>query len=166
MIKENKKFKVIFVCLGNICRSPVAHGVFEDIVNKAGFSNDFEIDSAGTAAYHQGEMADRRMRETARGHNIEITHLARKIKKEDLDYFDMVLAMDSQNLFDLQSLAQNKEQLEKIILFRTYDPLANGQEDVPDPYYGGSEGFENVYYIVSRTGKILLDKINENKALR
>jgi protein-tyrosine phosphatase len=156
---DKKPAKVLFVCLGNICRSPVAHAVFEHLLQQINLQDIIKADSAGTAAYHAGEKADSRMRATALEHGVDITHIARQFRRSDFDSFDLILAMDSQNMRDILKIAVNDEQRSKVKLFRTYDPQAGSNMDVPDPYYGGAEGFENVFVIVERTGKVLLDSL-------
>jgi protein-tyrosine phosphatase len=157
------KLKIMFVCMGNICRSPLAHAVFEDIVKKDEAENAFEIESSGTINYHVGELPDARMRETARRHGITMSHRARQFKKADLDDYDMILAMDKENLANIRKLARSRDQLDKIQLFRNFDPQANDEAEVPDPYYGGEEGFENVFEIVTRTSQHLLTALKSQK---
>ena len=149
--------------MGNICRSPLAHAVFEDIVKKSSAENSFEIESCGTIGYHVGELPDARMRETARHHGITMSHRARQLKKTDLDEYDMILAMDNENLANIRKLARNRDQLDKIQLFRNFDPDAVGEAEVPDPYYGGAEGFEIVFQIVARTAQNLLTELTTHK---
>lgn len=151
------KTRVLFVCLGNICRSPAAEGVFRHLVTEAGLTNRFTIDSAGTGAWHEGEKADRRMRQAAERRGIALTSIARQVTADDFERFDHVFAMDASNLRTLRSLAP-PEHRDKIRLFRDADPEAPG-EDVPDPYYGGADGFEDVLDIVTRTGRVLLDEL-------
>ena len=151
------KTRVLFVCLGNICRSPAAEGVFRHLVAEAGLTNRFTIDSAGTGAWHEGEKADRRMRQAAERRGIALTSIARQVTVNDFERFDHVFAMDTSNLRTLRSLAP-PEHRDKIRLFRDADPEAPG-EDVPDPYYGGADGFEDVLDIVTRTGRVLLDEL-------
>ena len=157
------KTKIMFVCMGNICRSPLAHAVFEDMVKKANVENQFEIESSGTIGYHVGELPDGRMRETARSHGVPMTHRARQFKKGDLYHYDIILAMDRENLANIRRLAKNEAQLDKVQLFRDFDPDASGNAEVPDPYYGGAEGFENVFQIVNRTSANLLTQLTKNE---
>ncbi len=151
-----KKTKILFVCLGNICRSPLAHAVFEDMVKKAGREDEFEIESCGTGAWHVGSLPDERMRAEAAKHGIEMTHRGRTLQVLDFEYYDLILPMDlsnKQNLLD-KALGDDKD---KIKLFRSFDPLAEDEyAEVPDPYYGGKEGFSNVYKIVERTCENML----------
>lgn len=151
--------RVLFVCLGNICRSPAAEAVFADLIRQAGLSDTFAIDSAGTGAWHIGERADQRMRQAARRRQIEITSLARQVTREDFARFDHIFAMDASNLSALRRLAP-AEHRHKVKLFRDFDPEAPG-EDVPDPYYGGDEGFDDVLDIVTRTGRALVTELKK-----
>jgi len=160
-MKKKRKFKVMFVCLGNICRSPLAHAVFSEMLEKKGLKNDYLVESAGTSAYHQGEQADARMRETARAHGVEIDHKARQLQCSKLDEYDLILAMDRHNLEEILKLAGNERQKNKVRLFREFDFESNSQKDVPDPYFGGRDGFETVFSIVERTVESLIEEIEE-----
>ncbi|MFP4227763.1 MAG: low molecular weight protein-tyrosine-phosphatase [Salinivenus sp.] len=151
--------RVQFVCLGNICRSPLAKAVFRDKVQEAGLEDHFEIVSSGTSNYHVGDQADRRMRQTAErhGHSLE-EHRASQFSKEDLERFDHVFVMDKSNLNDVLHLDENDAHGGKVRLFREFDPEP-GDYQVPDPYHGGRQGFENVYDIVERTSDMLLHQL-------
>ena len=150
---ESKKIKVLFVCLGNICRSPMAEGAFLHLIEKAKLQDRFEVDSAGTAAYHIGKLADERMRKISANHGILLKSRARKITKEDLDYYDYILAMDKENHKNIQKLSVCP--LTNLYLMREFDDQVPGDE-VPDPYYGGLDGFEEVYEMQLRTNKKML----------
>lgn len=141
-------FKILFVCLGNICRSPMGEGAMKHIAHKN--KEQFEIDSAGTASYHIGKKADPRMRTTANRHGIELTSRARQFNVKDFDTFDYILVMDKSNKDNILSLTRTDADEKKVQLLRYYDELSFKNEDVPDPYYGGDAGFENVYNIVTR----------------
>jgi len=152
---------ILFVCLGNICRSPLAEGIFQQLVKNAGLEKEIYIDSAGTGNYHIGELADPRTRETSLKYDIELTHCARQLKSSDFSSFDYILAMDKSNLKNIELLNDGKANLEgKLFLMRRFDPGHEGK-DVPDPYFGGMEGFEEVHFILSRTMKHFLNMIVE-----
>jgi protein-tyrosine phosphatase len=133
--------RICFVCLGNICRSPTAEGVMRALVEKAGLADRVSIDSAGTGAYHVGELPDPRTREAAKRRGYSLDHRAWQFTAKDFTRFDLVLAMDSQNLRHLRVLAQGKHDVR---LFRSFDPTAGDGAEVPDPWYGGEEGFREV----------------------
>lgn len=145
------KKKILFVCLGNICRSPSAEAVFKALVDKNGDSNNFEIDSAGTSAWHVGEKADARMRRHAKNRGINITSISRKFEVEDFDHFDYIIAMDQENLDNLKQLIRNKSDLDKIHMMTKFSKKFN-YGYVPDPYYGGDDGFDLVLDILEDAG--------------
>ncbi len=157
-ITKKDPLQVCFVCLGNICRSPTAEGVFQHIVNRDGLSALVEVDSAGTAAYHVGEPANSKSRMIAEQNGVSLNSKARKFEYSDFDYFDLVIAMDNENLRDLQRLDRKSRYRDKIFLLRDFDPVP-GDKEVPDPYYGGINGFELVFEIVMRSCESLLDAI-------
>ena len=134
--------KIVFVCLGNICRSPTAHGVMEKLVADAGLAAAITIDSAGTGAYHLGELPDPRSRTHAAKRGYELAHRARQFTKSDVAAFDLVVAMDRNNLRHLQLLAGAAT--DKVVLLRSFDPTAPPGAEVPDPWYGEADGFEEV----------------------
>ncbi|KMP10420.1 protein tyrosine phosphatase [Candidatus Nitromaritima sp. SCGC AAA799-A02] len=151
--------EISFVCLGNICRSPLAQGLFQDLVNREALGDQIIVSSAGTSGWHVGDLPDNRMRQTARNKGIQLKNRARQFQKKDFDRFDLVLAMDRSNLSKLEELAPQSLSEDKLMLFRSFDPKADDEMDVPDPYYGGASGFENVFQIVQRTCPPLLDYI-------
>jgi protein-tyrosine phosphatase len=154
--------KVLFVCMGNICRSPTAHGVFESLVNSEGMARHVEIDSAGTHAYHVGESPDRRASQTATQRGYDLSYIrARSVEMSDFDYFDYILAMDEDNYSILASMAPSQHR-DKVQLFLEY-ASARDEIEVPDPYYGGAKGFEHVLDLVEEASKGLLDKIKNTK---
>ncbi|MGD8428173.1 MAG: low molecular weight protein-tyrosine-phosphatase [Balneolaceae bacterium] len=157
LISEENHYKICFVCLGNICRSPTAEGILQHLVNERGLQPYFEIDSAGTSAYHIGEPANSKSQRTANSHGIKLHSRARQFNKADLDYYDLVLAMDRENLNNIKQMASGHHE-DKIGLMRDFDPRP-GDGQVPDPYYGGAEGFENVFQIISRSCEHLLDEL-------
>jgi protein-tyrosine phosphatase len=139
-LNSNKKYKVLFVCLGNICRSPAAHGIFEHIVKENGMQDLIEVDSAGTYGGHRGELPDRRMRTAAMYRGYALTHHSRPVKSLDLIDFDLIVAMDDQNYEDLMHLAPSVPDSRKIR--RMADFLTTHKISyIPDPYYMGTEGF-------------------------
>lgn len=135
--------RVCFVCLGNICRSPTAEGVFRHLVELEGLTGGIEADSAGTAAYHSGEPPDRRATAAARARGIRVGGSARQFQASDWDRFDYVLAMDRDNFDDLKRSAPARHQA-KLHLLRQFDSASPKHASVPDPYYGGPEGFDEV----------------------
>ena len=136
--------RVLFVCLGNICRSPAAEGVFLDLLAREGLEEAFVVDSAGTAGWHTGKRADARMREAAARRGIPLPSRARQLEAADLKAFDHVLTMDADNLAEVRRLAAtHRLDAGHIRPLLTHGSKA-GSEEVPDPYYGGEEGFEHV----------------------
>ena len=155
---DSNQTSLLFVCLGNICRSPLAEGIFLQLVQEAGLADRFEIDSAGTGAWHVGERPDSRAAMVASRHGVELDSRARQITDEDLTRFDYVIAMDRENLLNIERLANSSGLEAEIHLLRDYDEEAEG-DDVPDPYYGGASGFETVYEMVHRSCQNLLDRL-------
>jgi protein-tyrosine phosphatase len=156
-----ERTSVVFVCTGNICRSPTAEGVFRHLVGAAGLTHRFEIDSAGTSSYHIGEAPDPRSAATAERRGVPLTGAARKLRSHDLDEFDFVVLMDADNLAAVEQLAGGTRA--NVKLLREFDPDAAGSLDVPDPYYGGSRGFDNVYDIIERSCRAMLDAIRRER---
>ncbi len=152
--------KVLFVCLGNICRSPLAEVVFADLVQREGLSSSISVDSAGTSSYHKGDAADPRARAAAAAHGLALTHRSRPIQAGDFTAFDRIIALDSQNLTDLKGLAPNAAAQRKIALFRDWDP--SGPGDIPDPYYGTDADFEMVWHLCERSAPRLLADLKES----
>lgn len=157
-ITKEEPYKLLFVCLGNICRSPTAEGIFIHTVQEAGLEDYFYIDSAGTAAYHVGEPANSKSQATANKHGIHLPSKARKFEYSDLEEFDLILAMDSENLKNINQLDRKNRFSDKIKMMREFDPQPESGE-VPDPYYGGLEGFENVFQVLNRSCKSLLEEL-------
>jgi protein-tyrosine phosphatase len=149
-----KPVRVLFVCLGNICRSPLGEALFRHHAEKAGLAHAFEADSAGTAAYHIGEPPDRRSVETARRRGVPYSGRARRIEPDDYYAFDHIVAMDRSNLEDILA-RQPADATAEIHLMRSFDPDPD-HDDVPDPYYGGPGGFDRVHDIVERSTEALL----------
>lgn len=167
---EAKPFSVLFVCLGNICRSPAAEGVFRDLVRKRGYDSTFNIDSAGTINYHEGNLSDPRMRTAAKRRGVEITSISRPIRPSDFRDFDLILAMDKQNREDILEAFNRwkfREPLpedahKKVKLMCSYCKK-HDESEVPDPYYGGPQGFEKVLDLLEDACESLLDSILAEK---
>lgn len=159
-ITKESPYRLCFVCLGNICRSPTAEGVFQHLVIEEDLQAYFEIDSAGTSAYHIGEPANSKSQQTANQHGITLHSRARRFEASDLDYYDLILAMDKENLSNIKSLDARSQYSHKIMLMREFDPDP-GDREVPDPYYGGIDGFEKVFQVVRRSCEELLDRLSE-----
>lgn len=160
-MNNQKTVSVVFVCMGNICRSPTAEGVFRYVVKKHNMSDVIRIDSAGTHAYHIGESPDSRSQSTALSHGVNLSsQKARIVNREDFDRFNYVIAMDRSNLEDLKRI-QDSDQPAKLHLFMEF---ANGwdNKEVPDPYYGGGNGFEKVFSMVKSASEGLLQHIIDN----
>lgn len=138
------KKRVLFVCLGNICRSPAGEGVLKGIVRENGREEEWEIDSAGTASYHAGDQPDKRMRVHARNRGLELNHVCRKVRPSDFDDFDLILGMDDNNVSDLRRIAPSLEAARKIMPMAAFVDESFRYDYVPDPYYEGAEGFELV----------------------
>ena len=152
--------KILFVCLGNICRSPAAEGVFKKKIKDRNLENLFIVDSAGTGGWHVGNLADPRMRETALSRGIELISRSRKIEENDLYKFDNILVMDSDNLHAVQSLIKDKlhpvnSKIELILSYSQDSQLL----EVPDPYYGGQNGFEKVLDLLDDAIDGLIDSL-------
>lgn len=165
MPAHSHRVGVLFVCLGNICRSPLAEAVFRSIVAEAGLAYHFEIDSAGTSSYHTGEGPDPRTIAVARGRGIELDHLARQIHATDFNRFAYVLVMDRENLRKVERLRDQVAPDAEVALLRSYDPEGGADAEVPDPYFGGEAGFREVQEIVERSCRALLDHIRAECAL-
>lgn len=157
--------RVCFVCLGNICRSPTAEGVFLARVVAAGLQAEIQVDSAGTGAYHAGEPADRRSREEAARRGVELPSISRQFLPSDFARFDHVLAMDTDNLRNLQRLPGAETFTGTLELFRAHDPTAPPGASVPDPYYGGPQGFADVFDQCDRAAAGLLQHIRDTHGL-
>jgi protein-tyrosine phosphatase len=151
-----------FVCLGNICRSPTAEGIMLALVENAGLAAHIEVGSAGVEAYHVGEKPDLRSRQCAARRGIDLTSRARAFEADDLDRFEYILAMDTQNHRDLAALAAGSGRPEaktRIRMLRSFEPDSGKDDDVPDPYYGGEDGFDRVFDICDRACRGLLAHI-------
>ncbi|MBT4891198.1 MAG: low molecular weight phosphotyrosine protein phosphatase [Rhodospirillales bacterium] len=160
-IQEDILVKVLFVCLGNICRSAIAEGVFRDLVEQAELSEKIQVDSCGTGSFHTGETPDPRSIEACAAREIDISNLrARQIRNTDFEKFDYVIAMDEDNVQALQAVCPFQYE-ERIHLFLEMTEYM-GTREVPDPYYGTGQGFERVLNLIERASKRLLESICEN----
>ena len=173
---------VLFVCLGNICRSPLAEGIFLGLAEARGLPHRFHVDSAGTAAYHAGEPPDSRSVRVGAAHGVHLNSVARQVTRRDFDRFDVIVAMDRSNRRSLERTAPGRRHRAEIVMMRDYDSRAHDPDDprahdpddsrahdpddprahdpdVPDPYYGGPGGFERVYRILERSCEGLFDAL-------
>jgi protein-tyrosine phosphatase len=168
-VGERAPFRVLFVCLGNICRSPTAEGTMRALVQEAGLQTQIELDSAGTGSWHVGSAPDERATAAAARRGITLDGAARRVRDRDFDDFDLILAMDRENLENLNALAGDQDSRRaKLRLLREFDPARGaggaegdvaGELDVPDPYYGAGDGFERVLDQVQAACAGLLEQI-------
>ena len=152
---QNKQ-SVLFVCLGNNCRSPAAEGILQALVDEQDRQAEVVVDSAGTAGYHDGKRADARMIAAAKNRGIDLTSISRKLLPADLDQFDLVIAMDRENLADIQRLSSDPTATIKLLSEYLGDDWPS---DVPDPYYGGGDGFEYVLDMLAAACPAILDEL-------
>jgi protein-tyrosine phosphatase len=158
-MNDKKVTRVLMVCMGNICRSPTAEGVFRHFVNEAGLGEEIIVDSAGTHAYHVGEPPDRRAMAAAERRGMSLAGLkARRVADADFENFDHIIAMDEDNLMRLKEQSAD-EHREKISLFLSF--AADAETEVPDPYYGGAAGFERVLDLVEEASRGLLETLSQ-----
>lgn len=153
-------YKLLFVCLGNICRSPSAENIMRYLIEKEGLSDQIVCDSAGTASYHLGEPPDRRMKAAAEKRGIKLEGKARQFQPSDFEKYDLILAMDRDNYWSLVSLDPEKKYRDKIKMMCNYAKFYPDQE-VPDPYYGGTEGFNHVIDLLLDACSELLESIKK-----
>ena len=156
---SDQKIGVLFVCLGNICRSPLAEALFRKAVVDERLEARFRIDSAGTSGYHDGDAPDARTTETARRRGVSVTGVSRRITASDPEDFDYLVAMDEDNLAEVRRLVGDRHPDVRVLRLREMDPEANDDLDVPDPYFGGPRGFEHVHDLVERSTRALLEHI-------
>ena len=158
--------RILFVCLGNICRSPTAEGVLRHKLRDAGLAADVDVESAGTGGWHVGHPPDRRASAAASARGITLESRAQRFEAFHFDDFDLILAMDRENLADLRALAPHAGAAGKLHLLREFDPLAveSGDLEVPDPYYGGEDGFEDVLDMIERACDGLIAEISATMA--
>ncbi len=152
--------RLLFVCMGNICRSPTAEGVMRRLVAERGLEHEVVIDSAGIGSWHVGDAPDSRSTQVAARRGITLEGAARQVRAADFEDFDLLLCADASNVRDLRRLAPDAEAAAKIRLLREFDPAAGGDLDVPDPYYGGADGFDHVLDLVEAACAGLLDEIS------
>jgi protein-tyrosine phosphatase len=145
--------------MGNICRSPTAEGVMRHLLRERGLEDEIELDSAGTGGWHVGNPPDRRATAAARARGIVLEGAARQVRPSDFEQFDLLLAADRENLADLRAIAPDEAARAKVRLLRSFDPASDGDLDVPDPYYGGPDGFEDVLDLVEAACRGLLDEL-------
>ena len=159
-----KKYKILFVCLGNICRSPAGEGILKKYIADRGLQNQIEIDSAGTSGYHDGDLPDRRMRHHGQARGYVFDSLSRKFTANDFDEFDLILAMDDSNYNNIMSLSIDIESQSKV--HRMIDFSIKYQHDhIPDPYYSGADGFELVLDLLEDACAGLISNLEENKII-
>lgn len=157
-IDNQKKYRILFVCLGNICRSPAAEGIFKAIVAKNGLEKEFHIDSAGTSGYHDGDLPDKRMRHHGALRGYTFDSISRRFTPKDFERFDIIIAMDDNNYEDIIEQAPDLESRNKV--HRMVDFLQQLEHDhIPDPYYGGASGFELVMDLLEDASEGLLKKL-------
>ncbi|MGW4223946.1 low molecular weight protein-tyrosine-phosphatase [Streptomyces bauhiniae] len=155
-------YRVCFVCTGNICRSPMAESVFRARVAEAGLDGLIEADSAGTGGWHEGDPADPRTVSVLDEHGYGTEHVARQFQPSWFGRLDLVIALDTGHLKALRRLAPTEEDARKVRLLRSYDPSAGADLEVPDPYYGGCDGFEECLEMVEAASAGLLDSVREH----
>ena len=153
------KYRILFVCLGNICRSPAAEGILRRMAEKRGLDRFITIDSAGTYAGHSGDMPDRRMQNAAYARGYLLTHRARQVRPEDFDRFDRIVAMDDNNYHNLYRLAPSRQASDKICRMSDFFREHPDWTYVPDPYYEGHEGFELVLNMLEDGCRTMLDQV-------
>lgn len=158
-LKGKEKVNVLFVCLGNICRSPTAQGVMQRMIDERGLGDRFYLDSAGTYGGHAGELPDRRMRVHAQRRGYNLTHRSRRVTGQDFEDFDVIVAMDSSNRYNLQEMAASVEEAGKIIMMGDYIRHYQHYDHIPDPYYEGAEGFELVLNLLEDACEALLEEL-------
>ena len=161
-MKDDNKYSVLFICLGNICRSPAAQAVMQRMVDERGLTDRFFIDSAGLGGWHFGDLPDKRMRVHARPRGYELTHRARTVQARDFEDFDLIVGMDASNVDDLRARAATIEQQDKVVMMGNYIRQYPNYDHVPDPYYEGSEGFELVLDLLEDACGNLLNSILEH----
>lgn len=163
-MSESAGRSILFVCMGNICRSPAGEGLFRAHLDQNGLSDAVRVDSAGTIAYHTGNPPDARMRRAAERRGFVLGGTARQVREDDLSSFDLVIAMDRENLSDLRRLADRAGQGHDRLHLLSAFASNGGPEDVPDPYYGGEQGFETVLDMIEDACPALLEAVLDSGA--
>lgn len=158
---ENNKYKILFVCLGNICRSPAAEGIMKKLIKESGFEHKISVDSAGTSGYHNGELPDRRMRQHGSKRNYNFDSLSRRFTTSDFENFDLILAMDDSNYHNIISLAPDLESQQKVHRMVEYSQKYS-HDHIPDPYYSGADGFELVLDLLEDACEGLLTEVKKH----
>tara|TARA_B100002003_G_scaffold230130_1_gene240059 strand:+ start:282 stop:782 length:501 start_codon:yes stop_codon:yes gene_type:complete len=148
---------ILFICMGNICRSPLAEGIFQHKLSQRVLHHKYMVESAGTGNWHVGDLADPRMRTTALRNGIDLTSRARQVNQKDFKRFDMLLAMDRNNYLHLLDMDKTATYTERVHMMRAFDPDVQQELDVPDPYFGGDSGFDDVYQMLDRSCENLLN---------
>lgn len=162
-LQGKEKIRILFVCLGNICRSPAAEGIMRAVAEQAGVISRFEIDSAGTYSGHKGQLPDQRMRIHARQRGYELVHRSRPVRESDFEDFDIIVAMDASNRDTLRRIAPTLEDERKIVMMTDFCRHPHGYDHVPDPYYEGSEGFELVLDMLEDACDGILHSLSADK---
>lgn len=165
MQTDKKKIRLLFVCLGNICRSPAAEGIMKRIVDKYELQDIIEVDSAGTSGWHDGDLPDERMRAHGERRGYDFSSRARKIKKNDFDLYDYIIVMDDSNYNNVKSLTSNSEQVKKIRMMTDFQVQNSHHKYIPDPYYGDAPGFELVLDLLEDACEGLLQALKKKHAL-
>lgn len=158
-VGNGDKVRILFVCLGNICRSPAAHGVMQRLVEEQGVADRFEIDSAGLYGGHAGDLPDSRMRAHARRRGLELTHRSRQVRESDFDRFDIIVAMDDSNYDRLRAMAPTPDDERKVVRMADFFTQHPWADCVPDPYYDGAQGFENALDLIEDGCLSLFNKL-------
>lgn len=162
-LKGKKVVKILFVCLGNICRSPAADGIMQAIINNHDDNEAWLIDSAGTGGYHIGDLPDNRMRIHARRRGYELNHICRQVRQSDFEEFDLIIPMDASNERNLLRMSPSDSTDKKIIPMARFVNLAYNYDHIPDPYYEGAEGFELVLDLLENGCANLYDLITKTR---
>ncbi|MDU1904398.1 MAG: low molecular weight protein-tyrosine-phosphatase [Dysgonomonas sp.] len=162
--KEEKKYKILFVCLGNICRSPAAEGIMKDIIGKRGMGDEIEIDSAGTSGYHNGDLPDSRMRRHGARRGYNFNSRSRRFTVDDFEDFDLILAMDDSNYHNIMRLSPDLDSQQKVHRMVEFSQQYK-HDHIPDPYYSGADGFELVLDLLEDACEGLMQNLEKNNLI-